>query len=174
MNTVHNFTRVLPSVQSSAEIASWLDALIESQYNPALIKKRKKLDNKIAKFVASLTAPGNEEMAYEFNNLAYNELTAIIRACFISGLAYGLTPYPAGCIEHHIEEAVAVIENANYKQWMVIEARLRQQGNHIYGAYNKLDLQFARHKGFEQEAAFLHGVSVAKSITCAVSHQEEI
>lgn len=174
MNTVDHFTRVSPSVQSTAEIASWLDDLIEGQYNQALTKKRHKLNVKIDKFIDTLVKSEKYELAFTFNNLIHNELSAIIRACFLAGLAYGLTPCPDVCIEDYINEAVIPIEKENFKQWMVIEASLRQLADPIYAKYNKLDLRFARHKGLEQEAVFLYGMEIGSSLTGVVSHQEEI
>lgn len=174
MNTVDHFTRVSPSVQSPAEIAALLDNMIAGQYNPALTKKRHKLEKKIFNFIDALTAGEHYDLAFTFNNLIHNELDAIIRACFLAGLAYGLTPCPVGCIEDHINEAVVPIENNNFKQWMIIEASLRQLADQTYAKYNELDLRFARHKGLEQEAVFLYGMEIGSALTGAVFHQEEI
>lgn len=174
MNTVDHFTRVSPSVQSSAEIADWLDDTIEAQYDRTLSKKRQKLETKITKFVNALADSGHDDLAFTFNNLIHNELSAIVRACFLAGLAYGLTPCPGGCIEDHIDGVVAPLESGNFKQWMLIEQRLRQLGGSFYARYNKLDLRFARHKGLEQDAVFMYGMEMGGAITGAVSHQEEI
>lgn len=174
MNTAFDFTLVSPSVQSPAEIAAWLDDLIAGHRNISLENKRHKLEVKILKFVDKLAFPGNEDIAFEFNNLIHNELSAIIRACFLAGLAYGLTSHPNLCIEDRIGDAVMPIESATFQEWMVIEMRLRQLGDHIAAKYTKLDLLIARHKGLEQEAAFLHGIEIGKHLNQAVFHREEI
>lgn len=160
--------------QSPEEMAYWLDGLIEGCRNKALLNKRHKLDTKLFKFVDILVASGNEDLAFEFNTLIHNELSAIIRACFLAGLAYGLTPHPNLFIEDRIGDAVMPIEAGTFQEWMVIEMRLRQLGDTMAAKYTKLDLLIARHKGLEQEAAFLHGIEIGKHLTQAVSHREEI
>jgi hypothetical protein len=138
-----------------------------------LAKKRQKLDSKIDKFSAKLEKVDGD-LAATFGSLFESEISAIMYACFLGGLSYGLCPCPSDTVEDYIVAAVSPIENANYIQWMGVETRIRQASPRLEAAYRSLDLLIALHKGIEQDAMFLHGMAVGQRIINAVSHPVEI
>lgn len=138
-----------------------------------LAKKRQKLDSQIDKFSAKLEKVDGD-LAATFGSLFESEISAIMYACFLGGLSYGLCPCPSDTVEDYIVAAVSPIENANYIQWMGVETRIRQTSPRLEAAYRSLDLLIALHKGIEQDAMFLHGMAIGQRIINAVSHQAEI
>lgn len=138
-----------------------------------LAKKRQKLDSQIDKFSAKLEKVDGD-LAATFGNLFESEISAIMYACFLGGLSYGLCPCPSDTVEDYIVAAISPIENANYIQWMGVETRIRQTSPRLEAAYRSLDLLIALHKGIEQDAMFLHGMAIGQRIINAVSHPVEI
>lgn len=104
----------------------------------------------------------NEDAAMEFLSLWELEQDAIISACFLAGMSFGLSPFPIGSLENIIETAVAPVERRHLHQWLGIEAQIRAAG--LGERYSLLDRQIAADKGEYQLAVLMHGADTGARI----------
>lgn len=96
------------------------------------------------------------------------EIKQIIYACYLAGISYGLSPVIAVPASELISEAVRPIESNNLPTWLDLESSVHQAGEEMEEIYADFDMAVAVYKGYEQDAAFLHGLRYARSFAQSI------
>lgn len=97
------------------------------------------------------------------------EVERIIYACYLAGVAYGLSPIVDRPIQDVIIAAVRPVEQSTYPHWQQIETAMHTLSSEVQALYTRFDRESALYKGCEQDAAFLSGLQNGQSFSRQIS-----
>lgn len=133
---------------------------------PEMMAIRAKQDKAAAKFGKAMRAGKDSKDLWVRMEWVYvSEIRSITYACFLCGVAYGLSPITNTPIQDMIDAAVRPVEAATWSRWQEMEVEIHKLSRDLQRLYAKFDRTTSRYKGYEQGHAFAQGVRQGRAFS---------